>query len=143
MKAERKAQGGILAQIKMYVLDTDIAIDYLRGNNRAIEKLTKLNNPFITTLSLAELFFGVHNSNNIDKHYSKLMDFLAGVKILNLDFNICGSFGKIKSDLAKHGKIIGDFDIMIASITIDNNFTLITNNVKHYKNIKNLKLTTL
>lgn len=124
----------------MYILDTDIAVDYLRGNSRIVEKLTNLNNLFITKLSLAELFFGVYNSGNIDKHYSTLMDFLAGVTTLNLDFNVCISFGKIKSDLTRQGKIIGDFDIMIAATTIANNFTLLTRNTKHYENIKGLKI---
>lgn len=124
----------------MYVLDTDIAVDYLRGNALAIEKLTKLNGLFITKLSLAELFFGVYNSGNIDKHYSKLMDFLAGVRILNLEFDACSSFGRIKSNLKKQGKIIGDFDIMIAAIAIANNFTLITRNLKHYGHIEGLKI---
>lgn len=124
----------------MYVLDTDIAVDYLRGNSIAIEKLAKLNNLFITNISLAELFFGAYHSRNIDKHYSKLMDFLAGVRILNLDFNICSSFGRIKSNLTNRGKIIGDFDIMIAAITIANHFTLITRNLKHYGTIEGLKI---
>ena len=140
MKVERKAQGGTSVWIKMYVLDTDVAVDYLRSNDIITEKLKKLNNLFITKLSLAELFFGVYNSRNSGKHYSKLMDFLAGVKILNLDFNACSGFGKIKSNLTKQGKIIGDFDIMIAAVTIANNFALITRNLKHYENIEGLKL---
>lgn len=124
----------------MYVLDTDISIDYLRGVEEAKEKLAKLNNLFITTITLAELFFGVYNSKNTAKHYSKLMDFLAGVKILNLDFSACTLFGKLKSNFKNKGKFIGDFDAMIASITIANNFMLITKNVKHFKNIEELKL---
>lgn len=127
----------------MYVLDTDIAIDYLRGSQEVKDKLARLKGLFITSMSLAELFFGVYDSKNVDKHYSKLTDFLAGVKILNLDFTACTHFGKIKSNLKKQGKIIGDFDIMIAAVTIVNNFALITKNVKHYKNIKELKLAEL
>lgn len=124
----------------MYVLDTDVAIDYLKGDQEVKDKLAKLQGLFITAMSLAELFFGVHNSGSADKHYLKLMDFLAGVGILTLKFSACNNFGKIKSNLRKQGKIIGDFDIMIAAITLANDFALITNNIKHYENIKGLKI---
>lgn len=41
--------------------------------------------------------------------------------------------------LKAKGRIIGDGDIFIASFCIVNEYTLITNNTKHFDNIKELK----
>ena len=46
----------------------------------------------------------------------------------------------IYSILKKDGNIIGDADILIASIVLNNNGTLVSNNTKHFENIHNLNL---
>jgi tRNA(fMet)-specific endonuclease VapC len=46
----------------------------------------------------------------------------------------------IYADLRRKGKTIGDADILIAAIVIRNNGTLITNNIKHYEDVKRLGL---
>ena len=43
--------------------------------------------------------------------------------------------------LSKKGQIVEDFDIMIASIAISNNLTLVTHNTKHFQAIPDLQLT--
>ena len=47
-------------------------------------------------------------------------------------------FGEIKSNLK--GNIIEDMDILIAATALSHNLILVTNNVKHFKKIKELKL---
>lgn len=47
-------------------------------------------------------------------------------------------FGKIKSELKKVGETVNDSDLLIASIAIDNNLCLVTNNEKHFNRIQDL-----
>ena len=42
-------------------------------------------------------------------------------------------------NLKRIGRLIGDDDIFIAAFCIINGYTLITNNIKHYSNISELK----
>jgi predicted nucleic acid-binding protein len=42
--------------------------------------------------------------------------------------------------LKKSGTIIADMDLMIASIAIENNCTLLTNNLKHFERISELRV---
>ena len=49
-------------------------------------------------------------------------------------------FGKLKADLEKDGKIIDDADLFIAACALANDAVLVTNNEKHFKRIKGLKL---
>jgi tRNA(fMet)-specific endonuclease VapC len=60
--------------------------------------------------------------------------------IFTLDDNVIELAADIYSYLRENGKTVDDADILIAAIVIKNNGKLITNNVKHYKNIENLSL---
>jgi predicted nucleic acid-binding protein len=40
-------------------------------------------------------------------------------------------------------KLIGDFDLLIASTCLHHNLTLLTNNRKHYKMVEGLKILSL
>ncbi|MCK5813760.1 MAG: hypothetical protein KAH03_05865 [Cocleimonas sp.] len=49
-------------------------------------------------------------------------------------------FAKTKASLKKRGAIIADMDLMIASITLNHGFSLVSNNIKHFERIENLDL---
>ena len=124
----------------MILLDTDVAIEYLKNNHLLVSKVTSLPEKYLSVISIAELYYGAFYSPTFVKPIEGLKAFLLGVHILTLDYKSCIYFGKIKSELRKKGKIIGDFDITIASIAMAHRFVLWTNNTKHYKNITGLRL---
>ncbi len=66
-------------------------------------------------------------------------DFFRKVKVLLLDQDAADRFGKIKANLRRKGEIIGDFDILIASIALSHDETLVTNNTDHFERISELK----
>ena len=49
-------------------------------------------------------------------------------------------FWMLKASLKKSGKILDDFDLIIAACAMTNNLTLVTNNTKHFSRIDSLKL---
>jgi len=49
-------------------------------------------------------------------------------------------YGAYNSHLRRSGQVIGDFDILIASIATVNECILVTNNVSHFERIQNLQL---
>lgn len=48
--------------------------------------------------------------------------------------------GEIYADLRKKGELISDADILTAAIVLANDSVLVTNNVDHFKRIKDLKI---
>ncbi|MGP1510776.1 MAG: PIN domain-containing protein, partial [Treponema lecithinolyticum] len=60
--------------------------------------------------------------------------------ILNFDDNDAEQFGKIRSELKKQGKIIGSYDMLIASQALSKKLILVTNNTGEFSRIKNLKI---
>lgn len=124
----------------MYLIDTDICVHYLRGDKDYVEILKNMRNLHISTATLAELFYGVFKSGNPKKHKIALTKFLFSIHVLDFDFAIAHKFGKIKSELKKKGLPVQDFDVVNASFSTTYDLTLLTNNIKHYKNIEGIKI---
>ena len=126
----------------MYCLDTDIIIEYFKGNAAIKSHIDKLDKSSlnITPLTLCELYRGAFLSQNFEKNVVAINKLLAWVNILDFDTFSCELYGKIYAELKKSGNIIQDSDMMIAAICKTNNKILITRNKKHFENIKDLKL---
>ncbi len=126
-----------------YLLDTDTCIYFFNGNQNIVKKIkqTSSQNIYTTVLNIAELKFGAYNSKKIKSNLLRIEKFNQRINILSkLSDEIISLFAKTKSNLRKKGKTIGDFDLLIAAFAIENNLTLVTNNISHFKNIKSLKL---
>lgn len=124
-----------------YLLDTDIIIYWLNDAIPNIRnKINSIANDeiYISSITVAELYFGAYYSSQVIKNIELLNEFTSEVNILNLDTECGKIFGKIKADLKKEGKIINDSDLFIASIAISNKMRLVTNNDKHFKRIEEL-----
>jgi len=123
-----------------YLLDTDWVIHYLNGHKEIVKKLTSLREEglALSVISLAELYEGVYHSKDSDKNEQSLNDFLTDVSIIGIEEETSKIFGKERGKLRKEKKMIGDFDLLIASTCLYYNLTLLTNNKKHYKMVEGL-----
>jgi len=70
--------------LKKYLIDTNICIFYIKGKFDLITRFEKVNsdNCFISEITLAELKFGVENSEKKEINQIALDYFLTGVKIV-------------------------------------------------------------
>lgn len=128
-----------------YLIDTDWIIHYLNGSRNIVAKLRSLEKDglAISVISLAELYEGIYYSTNSDGNERALNDFLSGVSVIGVEDIICRLFGKERGRLRQAKKMIGDFDLLIASTCLHHNLTLLTNNRKHYKMVEGLKILSL
>lgn len=120
----------------MVILDTDLIIGYLRKVPRAIEIISKYKQNGTelktTIINMGELYKGAYLSTKIEENKKKIENFLKNIIILDLKVDDIKIYAKISAELRKKGEKIGDFDELIASITISHNETLITRNIRHY-----------
>jgi tRNA(fMet)-specific endonuclease VapC len=92
-------------------------------------------------VSLAELYEGIYYSRDPTRSERILKDFLvSGVLVLGINEGICEIFGKERGKLRKQGKIIGDFDLLIASTCLYHDLSLLTNNRKHFEVMERLEI---
>jgi tRNA(fMet)-specific endonuclease VapC len=127
----------------MYLLDTNICIFAINRKpvnvlNEIAEKLK--NGIYLSALTIAELEYGVENSNYIEKNRIALMKFLSIFEIINFDDYAAIQYGRLKSKLKKQGMIIGPIDMLIAAQALSKVFILVTNNTKEFKRIEGLKV---
>lgn len=59
---------------------------------------------------------------------------------MDFDSSAAESYGKIRADLEKAGKLIGPLDMMIAGYAKSLGYTIVTNNTKEFMGVNGLKL---
>jgi predicted nucleic acid-binding protein len=128
--------------MKSYILDSDILIYFLNGKKDVVEQITAIpqDNLYITRINYAELFYGAYNTKRIEENLKTIIPFLDNFTVLEFDKESSEIFAKTKASLKMNGNIIADMDLMIASIALRHNVTLVSNNTKHFKRISKLKL---
>ncbi len=94
----------------------------------------------VTNSVLAELYFGAYNSKKVEENLKRIELFKKNLTVLSDSEESAKQFGKIKAELKSKGRIIEDFDILIASIAIANHCILITNNIEHFNRIDDLQM---
>ena len=126
----------------LYLLDTDTIIYWLNGNQDIEKKVNQigLDKLAYSIVSQAELYFGAFKSNYVEKNIDNIRRLSEKLAMLPFEDKSAALFGQLKSDLKKQGTIILDADIMIASIALTYHLTLVTNNIKHFNRIPNLRL---
>lgn len=94
----------------------------------------------ISSVSVAELYFGVFNSQHVEKNLAALQNFLMPLEILAFDENAAMHYGQIRSMLQIHGTPIGSLDLMIAAHARSISAPVVTNNTKEFNRVPELKV---
>ena len=125
-----------------FILDTDTCIYWLKGNENIERSVIKhgLGNIFITVITECELFYGAYKSMKKDKNLAVVEELKTRIKTLHTVSGIPSLYGTIKAELESRGQTLDDADLLIASIALLNNATLVTNNSEHFKRINELKI---
>jgi len=127
----------------MYLLDTNICIYTIKNKPAEVLNILKKKSKkdiYISSITVAELQYGVEKSKYKDKNKVSLLEFLSIFNIICFDDKDAIEFGKIKVSLEKIGKIIGPMDLLISAQAKSKNMILVTNNIKEFERIKGLKL---
>jgi len=94
----------------------------------------------ISSITLAELEFGVCNSYASDKNRENLIAFLPLVKILSFDDKAAMEYGKICALLRRKGTPIGPLDMLIAAHAKSKGLIVVTNNIREFERVPGLEL---
>ncbi len=123
------------------MLDTDVCVELLRGRAPAVfEHLRqfKTDDVAISSITLAELQYGVARSTRPARHELLLAEFCAPLAILPFDDLAAGTYGRVRAALARAGTPIGPLDTLIASHALSLGLTLITCNHREFSRVPGL-----
>ena len=126
-----------------YLLDTNICIYIIQNRPLSVkEKFITIGTDqlHVSSITVAELDYGVAKSEQIEKNSKVLKEFLQRLTIADFDLKAANEYGSIRRKLEKKGKPVGAHDMLIACIAKSLNFTLVTNNEKEFTRIDDLQI---
>jgi tRNA(fMet)-specific endonuclease VapC len=124
-----------------YMLDTNICIYLIKQQPReVIDKFQGIipGEIAISSVTVAEMMYGVAKSQHKERNKSALESFLAPLEIVDFDFKAAQQYGVIRAYLEKMGAPIGAYDLMIAANALSLGLVLVTNNEREFQRIPDL-----
>lgn len=126
-----------------YLLDTNICIYIIKKKPAEVfgkfKNLT-IGDVGISSITLAELQYGIEKSSNPEKNRDALEKFLTPIEIIDYGYEATFEYGKIRAELEKKGVPIGPLDMLIASHAKSLDVILVTNNVREFERIAGLRI---
>lgn len=125
-----------------YLLDTNICMYILNRKPAHVFRhfLTlSAGEVGISAITGAELSFGVAKSAS-QRNQDALAKFLAPLEILPFDEQAMQVYGALRRDLERLGTPIGPLDTLIAAHALSLDAILVTNNLREFSRVKNLRL---
>ena len=126
-----------------YFLDTNICVYYLKGRNENLKRKLLKEHPDnikIPSIVKAELLYGAEKSKYKKDNIIKINEFLLPFEIIPFSDLETDRYAKTRATLESKGKTIGPNDLIIASIVMEHDGILITNNINEFERIKEMKI---
>ena len=119
------------------LIDTDVLIWYLRGNEKAREIIGGLPSFSISVVTYMELVQGMRNKRELTELRRALRDWKAKIVYINEEISSKAMFLVERHFLSDSMQLA---DALIASTALTNGMPILTGNDKHYKVLTQLEL---
>lgn len=129
---------------KAYLLDTNICVHLLRGKYNVDKQMDKVgfNNCYISEIVMAELKYGSELGRQMGYHDKDehLAEFLSAINVLPI-IDVLDLYASEKARLRLAGTPADDnFDLLIGCTSVYFGMYMVTENIKDFKNINNIKI---
>jgi tRNA(fMet)-specific endonuclease VapC len=126
-----------------YMLDTNICIYLIKQKPEKVLhhfKALSVGDVGISSITLAELSYGIEKSQQVRKNRQALDEFTLPLEIADFDEEAASAYGTVRAALEKAGTPVGSMDMLIGAHALSLGVTLVTNNTSEFKQIRNLKV---
>lgn len=126
-----------------FMMDTDTCIYILKQRPPEVIQAMKnqyINNLCISTITLAELEYGVAKSQHVSSNQTALLKFLAPIAVMPFDDSAAVKYGQIRAYLQGNGMKIGPYDLLIAAHALSKGLILVTNNTREFARVPGLSM---
>lgn len=125
------------------MLDTNICIYFIKRKPESLfQKINAVREDglAISSITLAELEYGVALSEQKERNANALAQFLVLISVLPFEETAAEEYGTIRAALRRQGTPIGALDELIAAHAKANDMILVTNNTREFERVNGLKL---
>jgi tRNA(fMet)-specific endonuclease VapC len=121
-------------------LDTNAVIHLMKLRDPLATRVRLLGPTSIavSTITLAELWFGAAKSKRPQRNRAEQDEALAPFRVLDFDATAADRYATARARLAARGRPIGDRDLLIAAIALANRLTIVTSNVAEFERVDGL-----
>ena len=127
----------------MTIIDTSVMIPFLKGAPKAVEKVRDVQDSegdvAVTVITVYEMLKGAYLSSRLEDNLKDVNEAISNMHVLDLTPQACEEASRIFCELKKSGKIISEFDILIAAIAKTNRQALLTYD-QHFRSVKGIDL---
>ena len=127
----------------MTILDTNICVRFLRGEESVVRRLLDADENDdlrIPAMVEGELFYGVEKSERRDENREKVKALLAFLPVCHADDETMEKFGELKAKAEAAGSRIDDADVIIAATAMRHGALLVTGNTRHFSRFDGLEI---
>ena len=127
----------------MTILDTNICVRFLRGEESVVRRLLDADENDdlrIPAMVEAELFYGVEKSERRDENREKVKALLAFLPVCHADDETMEKFGELKAKAEAAGRRVDDADVIIAATAMRHGALLVTGNTRHFSRFDGLEI---
>jgi len=126
----------------MYLIDTDIIVFALRGDQRVRDRLaTDVTEPrVLSVITYGELLLGAMRSTRSAENVASVRQIAKLYPVIEVSRPIVEAFASLKTHLARQGQLLEDFDLLIAATALSLGCTLVTGNVRHFERVPDLTI---
>lgn len=128
---------------KKYMLDTNICIYIAKNKPVGVLrhfKTLSINQIVMSVITYGELSLGAEKSQHKQTTTQKLINLIQIIPVIPMSDSVGNIYGIIRADLEKKGQIIGNNDLWIAAHAMEQNITLVSNNIKEFERVPGLSL---
>lgn len=119
------------------LIDTDVLIWYMRGNEKAYQAVENSNNFFISVVTYMELVQGLRNKKELNHLRKAVHGWNAQILYISEEISAKAMF-YVEQHFLSHSMQLAD--ALIGATAIAYGFPILTGNDKHYKVMKDLEI---
>jgi len=128
-------------EIKRVLIDTNIYIEFLRGDENINNILSSADFIAFSVISIGEILAGFNISGDEKKYLNELDEFLYSPRLIiyDIDSETSEFYAKIYNELRIAGNPIPTNDMWIAALSLQHGIKLLTND-RHFTKVAGLFL---
>jgi tRNA(fMet)-specific endonuclease VapC len=125
-----------------YMLDTNICIYVIKNRPAELrEQFDRLAEQIcISTITLAELNFGVEKSSRRIQNLQAVEQFVARLEALPFSAEAAAHYGQLRAELERAGEPAGPHDMLIGAHARSAGLIIVTNNLREFERIPGLRV---
>jgi len=120
------------------IIDTDVLIWYMKGNEKAYKAIEMANNFFISVVTYMELVQGMRNKKELNSLRKSIHSWDAKVLYISEEISSKAMF-YIEQHFLSHSLQLAD--ALIGATAVAYGLPILTGNDKHYRTVKDIQIT--